>query len=112
MASSLVFLLLQLLLISLASASHYYGGHVRVIYKGQKPDGTRVVVLRSKDTFHSCAYYYNLYWYCYSGNCGSRRSIQRGQIDHSHNGSPTRSTWCETAEVERIHIPTDKPFEI
>ncbi|KAF7668425.1 hypothetical protein LDENG_00012860, partial [Lucifuga dentata] len=63
-----------------------------------------------KDTFHSCGY--NLYWYCYSGNCGYQRSIQRGQIDHSYNGSPTRSTWCETAAVERIHIPTDKPFEI
>lgn len=39
MASTLV-LLVQLLLVSVASASHYIGGAMTFTYKGRNPDGT------------------------------------------------------------------------
>ena len=39
MASTAV-LLLELLLLSLASASHYYGGLATYTYRGQNPDGS------------------------------------------------------------------------
>ncbi|XP_053183253.1 uncharacterized protein LOC128366510 [Scomber japonicus] len=68
MASTQV-LLLQLLLVSLAAASHFYGGTTTFTYKGRNPDGTFKVDIRNRDTYDGCQYF--LYWNCYSGYCGS-----------------------------------------
>ncbi|XP_053183140.1 uncharacterized protein LOC128366419 [Scomber japonicus] len=68
MASTQV-LLLQLLLVSLAAASHYYGGTATFTYKGRNPDGTFKVDIRNRDTYDGCRYFLN--WNCYNGHCGS-----------------------------------------
>eukprot|EP00064_Thunnus_orientalis_P020680 superscaffoldBa00005823_g20824 len=61
-------LLLPLLLVSLASASHYFGGTVTFSYKGRNPDGTFKVDVRNRATFDGCQNSHS--WSCYSGNCG------------------------------------------
>uniref|UniRef100_A0A0F8APM7 Secreted protein n=1 Tax=Larimichthys crocea TaxID=215358 RepID=A0A0F8APM7_LARCR len=102
MASTQV-LLLQLLLVSLASASHHYGGTVAFTYKGRNPDGTLQVDLRTTSVFRGCSRYYHLS--CYNGNCGNVSKIQRGVVDSTEQG-------CETESVETRKVPNDRPFQI
>ncbi|XP_076012204.1 uncharacterized protein LOC143004913 [Genypterus blacodes] len=109
MASTLV-LLLQLLLISLASASHYMAGTSSITAKGRNPDGTFKVEIRYRATFRHphCSYHS---WNCFHGNCGSQTTLQRGQIDSSTNPTPNLQ-WCESESVTTRNIPTNKPFAL
>ncbi|XP_070763457.1 uncharacterized protein [Enoplosus armatus] len=109
MASTLV-LLLQLLLVSLASASHRYGGAMTFTYKGRNPNGTLRVVLRNRATFDGCQSSHN--WYCNGGNCGRSGSSQRGVLDRSTNTPQRNNQWCETETVSTRNVPSDKPFQM
>ncbi|KAG7283724.1 hypothetical protein CRUP_034348 [Coryphaenoides rupestris] len=93
-----------LLLVSLTSTSHYYGGFTRYVPKGRNLDGSFQVDLHFKQTFRGCNYY--SYWGCYHGNCGNKVASELGLIDSSTNG------WCETENVETRHLPSDDPFEM
>ncbi|XP_028256888.1 uncharacterized protein LOC114432951 isoform X2 [Parambassis ranga] len=109
MASSAV-LLLQLLLASLAAASHNYGGLTTYSYKGRNPDGSYRVTLRNKDTFRGCSDSH--YWACYSGDCGHLSSSNRGTIDSSPNGPAYNSPWCESETFQTRTLYSDKPFQM
>ncbi|KAL7406897.1 hypothetical protein ABVT39_028201 [Epinephelus coioides] len=106
MAFTLV-LLLQLLLVSLASASHQQGGHKGFSFKGRNPDGTFRVKFRSRETYDHCRY--NT-WNCYTGNCGSRTINQQGVIERRNYASA--QDWCETERVITRNVPSDKPFQL
>ncbi|XP_034715033.1 uncharacterized protein LOC117935911 isoform X8 [Etheostoma cragini] len=108
MASTLVLLLL--VLVSLASASHYFGGSLTFTYKGRNPDGTFKVDLRNRATFDGCQDSH--YWYCYNGNCGGSSSYQVGVLDRSSNAPQYNREWCETERVTRRNVPTDRPFQM
>ncbi|XP_071387950.1 uncharacterized protein [Centroberyx affinis] len=110
MASSTLVFLLQLLLLSLASASHYYGGTVTFTAKGRNADGTFRVEFRDKGTFDGCVYHHS--WYCYSGSCGNSVRVQRGSIDSSTNAPRTNRQWCESQTITTRHVPSDKPFQM
>uniref|UniRef100_A0A096MH58 Uncharacterized protein n=1 Tax=Poecilia formosa TaxID=48698 RepID=A0A096MH58_POEFO len=102
-------LLLQLLLLtSLVSAAHHWGGTMNYAYKGRNPDGSYQISLRGKDTYDTCAYYH--YWSCYTGNCGSATSRKLINIDSSTNTPSYESQWCQTETVETWRVPSDKPF--
>ncbi|XP_071015366.1 uncharacterized protein [Oncorhynchus clarkii lewisi] len=110
MSSSTPVLLHLLLLVSLASAGHFYGGSMSVTPKGRNADGTFKVDLRYKNTHDWCDY---SRWYCSSGNCGSSIKDVRGTIDSSSRGrSGYNNQWCETETVETRNIPSDKPFQL
>ncbi|XP_067455634.1 uncharacterized protein [Thunnus thynnus] len=109
MASTLV-LLLQLLLVSLASASHFFGGTVTFSYKGRNPDGSFKVDVRNRATFDGCQYSHS--WNCYSGNCGYDVKSQRGILDRSTNAPQSNRQWCETETVRTKRITNDKPFQM
>ncbi|XP_042264271.1 uncharacterized protein LOC121895289 [Thunnus maccoyii] len=103
-------LLLQLLLVSLASASHFFGGTVTFSYKGRNPDGSFKVDVRNRATFDGCQYSH--YWNCYSGNCGYDVKSQRGILDRSTNAPQSNRQWCETETVRTKRITNDKPFQM
>ncbi|XP_038557851.1 uncharacterized protein LOC119890595 [Micropterus salmoides] len=109
MASTLV-LLLQLLLVSLSSASSYFGGTVTYTYKGRNPDGTFRVDLRNRATFDDCQN--SLDWFCYTGNCGYNTKSERGVVDWSNNAPQYNNQWCETETVSTRSIPSDNPFQM
>ncbi|XP_028256892.1 uncharacterized protein LOC114432953 [Parambassis ranga] len=110
MASSAV-LLLQLLLASLAAASHNYGGLTTYSYKGRNPDGSYRVTLRNKDTFRGCSDSH--YWACYSGDCGHLSSSNRGIIDLTPaTGYGYNSPWCESETFQTRTLYSDKPFQM
>ncbi|TDH17486.1 hypothetical protein EPR50_G00008900 [Perca flavescens] len=109
MASTLV-LLLPMLLASLASASHNFGGSATYTYKGRNPDGTFKVDFRNRATYDGCQYSH--YWYCYNGNCGSNPSNQVGVLDSSTNAPQYNREWCETETVSTRNVPTDRPFQM
>ncbi|MEQ2201701.1 hypothetical protein XENOCAPTIV_016680, partial [Xenoophorus captivus] len=111
MMSSRVLLLLQLLLLtSLVSASHHWGGAMNFAYKGRNPDGTYKLSLRIRSTYDACYYYH--YWYCYEGNCGYTNTTTTNQIDTSTNAPMYESQWCETETIETWNLPTDKPLKL
>ncbi|KAM7405641.1 hypothetical protein PAMP_000075 [Pampus punctatissimus] len=103
-------LLLQLLLVSVASASHHFGGTVTFTYKGRNSDGTFNVDIRNRATFDGCQYSH--YWYCYTGNCGYDVKSQRGTLDMSTNAPQSNRQWCETETVLTKRIYNDKPFQM
>ncbi|KAE8297752.1 hypothetical protein D5F01_LYC04393 [Larimichthys crocea] len=110
MASTQV-LLLQLLLVSLASASHHYGGTVAFTYKGRNPDGTLQVDLRTTSVFKGCYHHYSSY--CYSGTCGYVSRRQRGVVDSNTNASYySTGQWCETETFETWKVPNDRSFQM
>ncbi|TKS70513.1 hypothetical protein D9C73_004582 [Collichthys lucidus] len=110
MASTQV-LLLQLLLVSLASASHHYGGTVAFTYKGRNPDGTLQVDLRTTSVFRGC--YHDYSSSCYTGNCGYVSRHQRGVVDSNTNASYySIGQWCETETVETWKVPNDRSFQM
>ncbi|MED6258911.1 hypothetical protein ATANTOWER_014283 [Ataeniobius toweri] len=111
MMASRVLLLLQLLLLtSLVSASHHWGGAMNFAYKGRNPDGTYKLSLRIRSTYDACYYYH--YWYCYEGNCGYANTQTTNQIDTSTNTPMYESQWCETETIETWNLPTDKPLKL
>ncbi|XP_067455264.1 uncharacterized protein [Thunnus thynnus] len=103
-------LLLQLLLVSLASASHHFGGTVTFSYKGRNPDGSFKVDVRNRATYDGCQYSHS--WNCYSGNCGYNVKSQRGILDRSTNAPQYNNQWCETETVLTKRITNDKPFQM
>uniref|UniRef100_A0A3Q2EHB2 Uncharacterized LOC107099265 n=1 Tax=Cyprinodon variegatus TaxID=28743 RepID=A0A3Q2EHB2_CYPVA len=110
MASRMLLFLKLLLLTSLVSASHHWGGTMNFAYKGRNPDGSYKMSLRTRDTYDSCSNFH--YWYCYGGNCGSAITRTTNQIDTSTNTPSYESRWCETETVETWRLPTDKPVNI
>ncbi|XP_054872662.1 uncharacterized protein LOC111586935 [Amphiprion ocellaris] len=112
MASTKV-LLLQLLLvsvISVVSASHYWGASTTFTYKGNNSDGTHKVRFRYRDTFDQC--FWSLSWRCTSGNCGYVSGSKRTVIDSSNNGPKFDRLLCETETVVTRNVPSDKPFQL
>ncbi|XP_060924512.1 uncharacterized protein LOC132998782 [Limanda limanda] len=108
MASTAV-LLLQLLLVSLASASlDHFGGSVSYIYRGQNPDGTHKVDLRSRSTFRSCVPYR---WYCY-WNCRNVARSPSVVIDRHRTISGYYGGSCETETVFTANVRSDKTFQM
>ncbi|KAI4791489.1 hypothetical protein KUCAC02_033978 [Chaenocephalus aceratus] len=103
-------LLLLLQLVSLASASHHYGGTVTYSYKGRNPDGSFRVDFRNRATYDGCQYSH--YQTCSTGNCGLVTNQQRGITDRSTNAPQSNGQWCETETVQQRKVPTDKPFEM
>ncbi|KAK0136739.1 ZP domain-containing protein [Merluccius polli] len=99
-----------LLLISAASASHYFGGSVSFVPRGSHPDGSLQVDLHFRHTYRHC-YLYD-YWACSSGNCGNTLSSEGGAIDQSVNSPPYTNAWCETEIVESRYFHSDNPFEM
>nr|XP_029138411.1 uncharacterized protein LOC114921920 [Labrus bergylta] len=108
MAFTLV-LLLQLLLVSLTSASHHMGGMATYTYRGKTSDGRHIVDFHNRDTYSSCSS--SLSWSCYQGQCGSRASTQRGVLDNSTNAPSNEQLWCETETVDTRYVSSDKPFK-
>ncbi|CAN9506616.1 unnamed protein product [Ophioblennius macclurei] len=109
MMSSWIHLLQLLLLVSLGSASHYFGATSTFTYKGKNPDGSITVAVRSRSTFDGCL---QLNWNCRSGNCGSISNSERGEIDRGTNAPVFNDRWCETEVVEKRVVPSDKPFQL
>ncbi|XP_047219678.1 uncharacterized protein LOC124867324 [Girardinichthys multiradiatus] len=109
MASKELLLLQLLLLTSLVSASHHWGGSMNVAFKGRNPDGSFKLSIRARDTYDTCDNHH--YWYCYIGNCSSASSRQISQIDSSTNTQFYKSRWCETENIESWSLPTDKPVQ-
>ncbi|XP_053274338.1 uncharacterized protein LOC128436559 [Pleuronectes platessa] len=105
MASTAV-LLLQLLLVSLASASHLLGTSATYTYRGQNPDGTYKVDLHSRSIFKTCDY---LSWSCSGSNCLNVVKSPSGVIDKNTN---TPVTTCETETVFTTNVSSDKPFQM
>uniref|UniRef100_A0AAV2LUB0 ZP domain-containing protein n=1 Tax=Knipowitschia caucasica TaxID=637954 RepID=A0AAV2LUB0_KNICA len=101
-------LLLLLMLVTLSSASHFYGGVVTFTAKGLGSTGNYEVEVRSKATFHGCQYQY---FSCYSGNCGYNYQLDAGIIDSSSNGPVTASSWCQTETVTNKLLSTNTPFK-
>ncbi|KAJ4946960.1 hypothetical protein JOQ06_009003 [Pogonophryne albipinna] len=103
-------LLLLLQLVSLASASHHYGGTVTYSYKGRNPDGSFRVDFRDRATYDGCQYSH--YQTCSTGNCGLVTNQQTGITDRSTNAPQSNRQWCETETVQQRKVPTDKPFQM
>ncbi|XP_068172177.1 uncharacterized protein [Antennarius striatus] len=108
MASTLM-LFLQLLLVSLVSASHHFGGTGVFFYKGRSRNGINVE-FRTRETFRSCIYSH--FWRCYSGNCGRNVINKRGVIDQSTNAPQFTSLWCTTETVQTWTIPIKNQLQI
>ncbi|KAJ0056431.1 hypothetical protein NL108_007450 [Boleophthalmus pectinirostris] len=106
---STTLVVLPLLWLSLASASHFFGGLVNYRYKSLS-NGRIGVELRNKATFRSCGYQYGS---CYGNwyNCGYNDQVDVGVIDRSNNGPPNANTWCQTETVVTKVLPSDKPFQ-
>ncbi|XP_029108153.1 ZP domain-containing protein-like [Scleropages formosus] len=96
-----------LLLVSSASASHYYGGFLTFTPKGLNPDGSLTVEILYREAYRICFPYQT--WYCYSGNCGITTRSVTGQIA-SYSG-PSYS-WCQLETILIKNVPTDSPFEM
>ncbi|XP_060924507.1 zona pellucida sperm-binding protein 2-like [Limanda limanda] len=105
MASTAV-LLLQLLLVSLASASHLLGTSATYTYRGQNPDGTYKVDLHTKSIFKTCD---SLTWSCYGSNC---RNVARSPSVVIDKNTNTPINTCVTETVFTTNVRSDKPFQM
>ncbi|KAJ0001730.1 hypothetical protein NQD34_001526 [Periophthalmus magnuspinnatus] len=105
---STTLVVLQLLWLSLASASHFYGGMV-TFSATIGSNGSIGVELRNKATFSSCQYQYGS---CYGNwySCGYNNQIDVGVIDRGNNGVMTASSWCQTETVVSKRLTSDRPF--
>ncbi|XP_059421324.1 uncharacterized protein LOC132156364 [Carassius carassius] len=109
MMSSAVVLNL-LLLVSIVSAGHHYGGSVTFSPKGANADGSMRVEFRIKRTYDWCD---ASWWFCSSGDCGYESSSQYGQIDSSSNGrSAYTNSWCQAETVVTRNIHGNTPFDL
>ncbi|KAK7151765.1 hypothetical protein R3I94_008192 [Phoxinus phoxinus] len=103
-------LLNLLLLVSIASAGHHYGGSVTFSPKGANADGSMRVEFRIKRTSDWCDYGWS---YCVSGDCGYEYTNGQGQIDRSSNGrSGYSNSWCQTETVVTRNINGNTPFDL
>uniref|UniRef100_A0A9J8C8N4 ZP domain-containing protein n=1 Tax=Cyprinus carpio carpio TaxID=630221 RepID=A0A9J8C8N4_CYPCA len=98
-------LLAELLLVTTATASHFYGGSM-TFNPRRNHDGSYKVELRFKTTYHSC-YGYD-YWQCSSGQCGNDVSTVIGKVDSSPNGG----SWCQSEGVITKMVSTNSPFQL
>ncbi|KAG9338040.1 hypothetical protein JZ751_027204 [Albula glossodonta] len=105
--SQLTLHLLLLALASCASASHYYGGTMTYVSKGQNSDGSFTVDIRYKATFRSGCSKSNQ-WTCASGSCGTVSKFQIGRVDSSSAGF----SWCQSDAVMTRRLPSNEPFEL
>uniref|UniRef100_A0A3Q2XHT3 Uncharacterized LOC109514461 n=1 Tax=Hippocampus comes TaxID=109280 RepID=A0A3Q2XHT3_HIPCM len=102
-------LVLQLLLISLVSASHHYGG-LSTFSSDINSDGTFTVNISFKDTFDGCHASKNIH--CSNGNCGYEVSRHRVVLDNSTNSPTNTRQWCEVERVITRRVPSNKPFSL
>ncbi|XP_061743479.1 uncharacterized protein LOC133543080 isoform X1 [Nerophis ophidion] len=102
--------LLQLVLVSVVSASHHFGGLTTYSYGGKNSDGTFIVTIRNRATFDGC--YSSQSVNCYQGICGNEVSRNRTLLDHSSNAPMDNGQWCEAETVITRHLPSDKPFSL
>ncbi|XP_061889682.1 uncharacterized protein LOC133640120 [Entelurus aequoreus] len=102
--------LLHLVLVSVVSASHHFGGLTTYNYGGKNSDGTFIVTIRNRATFDGC--YNSQFINCYHGICGNEVSRNRSILDHSSNAPIYNSQWCEAETVITRHLPFDKPFSL
>ncbi|XP_077375412.1 uncharacterized protein LOC144017570 [Festucalex cinctus] len=108
MASTSV-LLLQLLLVSVVSASHHFGGLSN--FNGElNSDGTYTVNINFKATFREC--YFIQFMHCYNGNCGHQVNSHRALLDNSTNSPRYTNQWCEAETVMTRRVPSNKPFSM
>ncbi|XP_028298538.1 uncharacterized protein LOC114460864 [Gouania willdenowi] len=110
MVSLLVIPLLQLLLASLVSTSHYYGASMTFNCKGNNSDGSTKVEVRRRSTFDGCTHQQRPY--CTGGHCNQVLQVQNGVIDQSTNTPRYNNKWCETEELSVWAVRDDKPFEM
>ncbi|XP_077419563.1 uncharacterized protein LOC144050305 [Vanacampus margaritifer] len=102
-------LLLQLLLVSLVSASHYYGGLSN--FRGEmNSDGTFTVNISFKATFDGC--YHSQYTYCNNGNCGYQVNSHKVVLDNSTNSQRNTRQWCEAETVMTRRVASNRPFSM
>ncbi|AWP01050.1 CUB/zona pellucida-like domains 1-like protein-like [Scophthalmus maximus] len=95
-------IVLQLLLGSMASASHLYGQNMVYTYRGRNPDGTFKVDFHNRAT-HRGGCWYSTGWRCSGSNCGSVSRTQTGVVDNA-NGA------CATEEIITRNMRSNKPF--
>ncbi|XP_076144021.1 uncharacterized protein LOC143126005 [Alosa pseudoharengus] len=109
---SLYTLVLPLLvLVSITSASHFWGGTISFTPKGRNPDGSYRVDFRYKHTFDSCSQ--SLYWgTCRSGQCGSQTNLELGIIDDSNGRYSYQYNWCQKEGVMTRSLWSDRPFQL
>ncbi|XP_075934938.1 uncharacterized protein LOC142934294 [Anarhichas minor] len=101
--------LLQLLLVSLASARRHFGGSVTFSVKDKNPDGSFRVEVRHMATFDSCQDSYTTFcWH----NCGLTSTWVSGKIDSSTNAPQSNTQWCQIETVDTRNVPSDKHFEL
>ncbi|KAL7406043.1 hypothetical protein ABVT39_012216 [Epinephelus coioides] len=105
-------LLHLLLMISAVTAWSYdpnryrsFSGSQTFTPKGQNPDGTYGVELRSKQTTVSC--YVNDYQ-CLSGNCGYTTQTTSATVAWDSYGL----RWCQQEVVKTLQLNSNLPFEI
>ncbi|XP_056463348.1 CUB and zona pellucida-like domain-containing protein 1 [Gadus chalcogrammus] len=111
MASFWIFSIQLLLLISVASASHFTAGTVRVVPKEKHLNGSIKVDIYFRQTYGSCNHYFGD-WRCLNGNCGKISEAKEGVIDSSTNAAPNTNGWCETEEVQSRYYPNDDSFDL
>ncbi|XP_056464073.1 uncharacterized protein LOC130403680 isoform X1 [Gadus chalcogrammus] len=110
MASFWIFSIQLLLLISVASASHFTAGTVRVVPKEKHLNGSIKVEIYFRQTYRSCYHYFD--WRCLNGNCGKISEAKEGVIDGSTNSAPHTNAWCETEVVQSRYYPNDDSFDL
>ncbi|XP_063044489.1 zona pellucida sperm-binding protein 1-like isoform X1 [Engraulis encrasicolus] len=103
-------LLPLVLLVSAASASHFWGGTISFLPKGRNPDGSYRVDFRYKDVFDSCGSRLN--WNCVSGNCGGQTDLEVGTIYSTSSRNPSNLNWCQEEGIVTRRLTSDKPFQL
>jgi len=96
-------LLRLVLLVAVASASHFWGGTMSFLPKGRNPDGSYRVDFRYKDVYDSCGSRLN--WACASGNCGGQTAVEIGTIYRNLD-------WCQEEGIVTRQLISDKPFQL
>ncbi|KAL4601548.1 hypothetical protein GN956_G25812, partial [Arapaima gigas] len=103
----MMYIFVFLLLVSSASASHYYGGSMTFTPKGLNPDGSHRVDVRYKEAYSYCSTQH--VWFCSGGNCGRNIRSVSAQVD-SYSGSS--HNWCQMETLRTLSIATDSPFQL
>ncbi|XP_077443285.1 uncharacterized protein LOC144064523 isoform X2 [Stigmatopora argus] len=101
--------LFLLLLVSRASASHFFGGHT-TFHGEENPNGTYTVNITVKETFDGC--YHSQRINCYKGFCGYEDFRQRVIIDNSTNAPIYNRQWCEAETLMTRTVPSNTPFSM
>ncbi|XP_061669383.1 uncharacterized protein LOC133497503 [Syngnathoides biaculeatus] len=101
--------LLQLVLVSLVSASHHFGG-LTTFSGGRNTDGTFTVNISNRATFDGCGHVQTMY--CYKGNCGYEVNSQRAILDNSTHAPRSNHQWCEAETVITRRVSSNRPFSL